>query len=369
MSFADFVESYSSFDVPARLSRVTVAEVESSLQGEVLEPHDLINLLSPQAAAYLEPMARKAQALTRRNFGRTIGLYAPLYISDYCTNHCTYCGFNQTSHFERHKLTPEQIEEEADALARTGVQHVLVLTGEAPQITPMTYLLEAVEVLKGYFSSIAIEMFPMDVDDYRRLHQAGVDSLTVYQETYDHRVYLEVHPRGKKRDYRYRLLTPERGAEAGFRAINIGALFGLSETRTEALMVGLHAKYLEQAWPEVEISISLPRMNRAEGCIEPRYPLSDRDFVQFMLAWRLFMPRLGITISTREAADFRDHLINLGATRFSVASKTNVGGYAVYPDCSTPQFDITDRRSADEVIAMIRRSGYQPVFKDWQRCC
>jgi 2-iminoacetate synthase len=306
-----------------------------------------------------------------------------MYISDFCANHCTYCGFNAVTDFPRTRLTIEEIEVEAKAIAAMGIRHILVLTGEAPAKTPMSYLEEAVTVLTRHFSSIALEMFPMEEADYRQLCKAGVDSLTVYQEVYDQALYKEVHPKGPKSDYAFRLLTPERGARAGLRALNIGTLFGLGEPRAEAFMAGLHARYLEQEFPHVEVSLSLPRMTKAEGGIAPKNHLSDAAFVQTMLAWRLFMPRLGITVSTRESAQFRDRLIHLGATRFSAGSKTDVGGYAVrnpavsgstesgskdseHPADTTVQFEITDTRSVDETIRMIRNSGYQPVFKDWE---
>ncbi len=366
MSFINQVNRFESFDFEGYFNSVTQDDIQKSLNKDLLEPHDLLNFLSEKALGFLEEMAQKSQRLTLQYFGRTIGIYAPLYISDYCSNHCTYCGFNITSGFKRTRLTLSQIEQEAKVVAGMGIRHILVLTGEAPKKTPLTYLEDAIRVLKKYFSSIAIEMFPMDEDDYHCLKNAGVDSLTVYQEVYDQAIYKEVHPKGKKSDYFYRLSTPERGAKAGFRAINIRTLFGLGEPREEAFMTGLHAKYLEQEFPNVEVSLSLPRMTKARGGIAPKYILDDTKFVQFMLAWRLFMPRLGITISTRESAEFRDRLIHLGATRYSAGSKTDVGGYAIKADDATVQFEVTDTRSVEEVTQMVRENGYQPVFKDWE---
>jgi 2-iminoacetate synthase len=369
MSFLDTVLTLETFDFDRYFSSVTAADVRRSLECETLEVHDLLNLLSLPAQDFLEEMAQRARQLTLQHFGRIISLYAPLYISDYCANSCTYCGFHAGVSFPRTTLSLKEIEQEAAALAATGIRHILVLTGEAPEQTPMSYLVDTVSVLKQYFSSIALEIFPLDVADYRRLCEAGADSLTVYQEVYDRSIYQEVHPRGRKADYIYRLHTPERGARAGFRAVNIGPLFGLGEPRREASLAVLHARWLEQEFPEVEISLSLPRMTKAQGGIPPRFILSDIDFVQFMLAWRLFMPRLGITISTREAPAFRDRLVHLGATRFSSGSKTGVGGYAVRGKNAegSTQFTVTDERSVDEVAEMLRRSGYQPVFKDWER--
>lgn len=370
MSFLTLANQYQSFDFKAHFHSIRTQDVKGTLDRasglERLETHDLLTLLSPAAENFLEPMARTARDLTCQHFGQTISLYAPLYISDYCSNHCTYCGFNALTAFSRTRLTMEEIDREARAIADTGIRHILVLTGEAPAKTPLSYLEAACRVLARYFSSIALEIFPMTQSDYQVLHKAGADSLTVYQEVYDQAVYKEVHPKGPKADYAFRLLTPERGAAAGFRAVNIGTLFGLGDPKAEAFMAGIHARYLEQAFPHVEISLSLPRMTRAGGAIAPKHLLSDKGFVQTMLAWRLFMPRLGITVSTRESAAFRDRIIHLGATRYSAGSRTDVGGYAVHTTDTTSQFEVTDTRTVAEVADMIRNSGYQPVFKDWE---
>ncbi len=368
MSFLNTVLALESFDFDAALHAVTAADVERALsRDEQLDRRDLLCLLAPAAQPYLEAMARKARQLTLQHFGRVIGLYAPLYISDHCANACTYCGFHAGVDFPRTKLTLAEIEQEAAAIAATGIRHILVLTGEAPAQTPLSYLADTVRLLRAHFSSIALEIFPLDEAEYRVLREAGADSLTVYQEVYDRTIYKEVHPAGRKADYDWRLNTPERGARAGFRALNIGPLFGLGEPRREAWLAALHARWLEEEFPDVELSLSLPRMTKAAGAIAPRHLVSDIDFVQFMLAWRLFMPRLGITISTREAPAFRDRLLHLGATRFSCGSKTGVGGYAVRKQDEAPvQFAVTDDRSVEDVAAMLRRNGCQPIFKDWE---
>ncbi len=366
MSFINMIKKCEDFNFDEYFRSVTKKDVEKSLNRSNPEPGDLLNFLSDSADFFLEEMAEKSAKLTRQYFGKTISLYAPMYISDYCSNNCTYCGFNCTVNFKRTKLSIDEIEAEAKAISNTGIRHILVLTGDAPAKTPMSYLAGAVKVLKKYFSSIALEMFPMDEKDYRILKEAGADSLTVYQEVYEKNIYSEVHPTGKKADYLYRLLTPERGAKAGFRALNIGTLFGLGEPKTEAFITCIHARYLEEKFPHVEISLSLPRMTKAKGGIEPKYTLDDIKFVRFMLAWRLFMPRVGINISTRESAVFRDKIISLGVTRYSAGSKTDVGGYAVNPGEATVQFEITDTRSVKEVADMIQKSGFQPIFKDWE---
>jgi 2-iminoacetate synthase len=363
MTFLTTVNKYASFDFQKFWDRTTPRDIINSIEKQSLSPTDLLHLLSSQAGDFLEKMAIRAQLVTRRFFGRTISLYAPLYISDYCSNHCTYCGFNKTRQFQRRKLSLTEIESEAQLIAASGIRHILVLTGEAPAKTPISYLEDALNILKKYFSSIALEIFPLDEEQYRILYHRGADSLTVYQEVYDRNIYSKVHLSGKKRDYSYRLLTPERAARAGFRAINIGTLFGLGEVRSEAFFAAMHARFLQHNFPQVEISLSLPRIT-GEGCL-PGNSLSDKQFVQTMLAWRLFLPRLGITVSTREAPAFRDRLIHLGATRFSAGSRTDVGGYSD-PDSSPVQFKITDERNVAEVTEMIHKNGFQPVFKDWE---
>lgn len=365
MSFYRKIEHYRDFDFDDFLSRVTAQDIQHILGQDRLGELDFLALLSASAAEYLEPMAQKARQLTIQYFGRTIQLYIPLYISNYCTNQCLYCGFNRPHGIDRKKLTIEEIEAEAKAIARWGMQHLLLLTGEDNAVTPLDYLEAAVRVLKRYFASVAIEIFPMDEPDYRCLKQAGVDGLTIYQEVYNEQIYDKVHLAGKKTDYRYRLDAPERGARAGFRSVNIGALLGLGEKRSEIFLAGLHAKYLEDLYLETEIGLSLPRINPAEGAFKPKEMVDDRSFVQFLTALRLFLPRSGLAISTRERAAFRDRLIHLGPTRFSAGSCTGVGGYVDAESKGTPQFEITDQRSVDGVAAAIRAQGYQPVYKDW----
>jgi 2-iminoacetate synthase len=367
MSFIDTIESYRNFSFQAFFAKVRPGDIDRALNRDKLSPHDFLVLLSPPAAEFLEPMAQKAHRLTVQYFGRTIQLFIPLYISNYCTNECIYCGFNRRHSIERRKLSLAQIESEAKAIAATGMRHLLLLTGEARSETPLAYLEQSIRLLKQYFASVAIEMFPMEQDEYHRLKAAGVDGLTLYQEVYDQARYSRLHKAGKKTDYRYRLDAPERGARAGFRMVNIGPLLGLGEVRSEVFFSGLHAGYLTDNYLQTEISISLPRLNPAEGDFVARHCVDDRQFVQFVSALRCFLPRAGITVSTRETAEFRDHLIRLGATRFSAGSCTGVGGYADKRADDTPQFEITDQRSVDQVVAAIKVHGYQPVYKDWDR--
>ena len=367
MSFYATIEQYREFDFNRFFDGVSGAAIEHSLAKEKLGVLDFLTLLSPKAAGFLEPMAQKAHQRTVQQFGRTIQMFIPLYISNHCTNHCAYCGFNHNNPILRRKLSLEQIEEEAKAIARTGMQHVLFLTGEAPQLTPMTYMVEAARCLKRYFASVAIEVYPLEVEEYRELCAAGVDGMTLFQETYDQEVYRRVHPAGRKRDYHWRLNGPERAAQGGMRVVNIGPLLGLAEPRSEIFFTGLHAQYLEDNYLETEVAVSLPRFNEAEGDFQPDYLVNDKTFVQFMTALRLFLPRAGLTISTRENAAFRDRILPLGATRYSAGSSTGVGGYTEIRVEQTPQFEITDDRSVEEVAAAIVALGYQPVYKDWDR--
>lgn len=368
MDFLELLNSKRDFDFDSALARTSDEDVTRALSKDQLSESDLIALLSPSAASRLEEMARKAHDLSIRQFGRTIQLYIPLYLANYCSNECTYCGFSRKNSIHRSKLSMDEIEREAKAIAATGMKHVLILTGEAPALTPLSWLVEAVGILKKHFASISIEIYPMETEEYRVLKDAGVDGLTVYQEVYDREVYRRVHPAGRKSDYEWRLGTPERGAQAGFRNVGIGPLFGLADPLREAYIAALHADYLQRKHPETEISMSVPRINPAEGHFSDIQPLTDRAFVQVILAWRLFLPRAGIAVSTRERPAFRDRLIPLGVTRMSAGVSTYVGGYGGAEKLAkeTPQFEISDERSVSEIAAVIAAAGYEPVYKDWE---
>jgi len=259
----------------------------------------------------------------------------------------------------------KQVENEARAISSTGLRHILILTGESRHQTPVSYIRECVKVLTGYFRSISIEIYPLETWEYEELVEAGVDSMTIYQEVYNEETYKKVHIRGPKKNHRFRLDAPERACKAGMRSVNIGALLGLYDWRKEAFYTGLHAAYLQNKYSEVEISVSAPRLRPHVGSFQPVCEVDDRTLVQIMLALRIFMPRLGITISTRESAEFRDNLIGLGVTKMSAGSSTEVGGHTL-EEKTDSQFDISDCRSVEEIKNMIYSKGYQPVFKDWQ---
>lgn len=343
---------------------VTVEQVQRALAKATLTPADLWALLSPAAAGSLETMAQKAHALTIRHFGRNMMLFAPLYLSNYCVNRCVYCGFSSKNEIPREKLSLEQVDREGRAIAATGLKHILILTGESREHSPVSYMKECVQILSRYFPSISVEVYPLTREEYAELAEVGVDGMTIFQEVYNEPLYGELHPKGPKHNFRNRLEAPERAGKAGLRTINIGALLGLDDWRREAFCTAMHAAYLQECFPEIEISVSLPRMRPECGGYEPQFPVDDRALVQILLALRLFLPRVGITISTRERPDFRDHLIPLGTTKMSAGSLTTVGGYA--RQGKTPgQFEISDPRSVQAIYQVIRKQGYQPVFKDW----
>ncbi|HWI54527.1 MAG TPA: 2-iminoacetate synthase ThiH [Desulfobacteria bacterium] len=364
MSFYDKYLQYRDLS-PDVFEHVKDEDVLRIISKEHLTEHEFLVLLSKPAEKFLEPMARRAQQLTFQHFGRVIFLYAPIYLANYCTNQCVYCGFGTHNRISRRKLSLEEVETEARVLASTGMKHVLILTGESRAKSPVSYIRECVEVLKKHFTSITIEIYSLEEHEYKELAAAGVDGLTMYQEVYNEDTYGTLHLKGPKRDYRYRLDTPERAGQAGMRSLNIGALLGLEEWRKEAFLTGLHARYLQDTFPDTEIGVSMPRIRPHRGAFQPKYQVSDRNLVQIMLAVRLFMPRAGITISTRERAQFRDNLIGLGVTKMSAGSSTEVGGYGS-ADKTEGQFDISDERSVREIKEMIYNRGFQPVFKDWQ---
>ncbi|WP_255437701.1 2-iminoacetate synthase ThiH [Thalassobacillus sp. CUG 92003] len=365
MSFYHVYEQVKNQPLSDMFHEVSGADVESVLQKDALTQDDYFKLLAPAAEPYLEAMAQKAHKLTLQHFGHTMQLFLPLYVSDYCVNTCKYCSFSVDNVFPRRRLTLEEVEEEAQAIAEMGIEQIIILSGESMKHSSVEYLTEIMTVLKRYFSSVGIEIQPMDQADYEALTASGIDNLTVYQETYDETIYRELHTKGPKRDYRYRLDTPERGCLAGMRAVNIGGLLGLDDWRRESFITGLHGQYLQNRYLDTEVGVSFPRIQPNAGSYEPNVHVTDKNMVQAMLALRLFLPRAGITLSTREKAALRDQLIPLGVTKMSAASSTKVGGYA-QPEDTQSQFEISDERSVEEIRQLLFQKGYQPVMKDWQ---
>lgn len=364
MSFIAKIEEYATFDFEAFFAAVTADDVRIAVEKDQMDELDYLALLSPKAQEHLEEIAQKAHQVTVRQFGKTMQLFTPMYISNYCVNQCVYCGFNCRNQLERRNLNLEEIRQEGRWILETGLKHVLLLTGESPLHSPLAYILSAVKALQEFFTGIGIEVYPLTEEDYRAAMRCGVDAVTLFQEVYDVRAYAKFHPAGPKRDYRFRLDAPERACRAGIRSVNIGALLGLGDWRQEAFMTGLHAAYLQKNYAAVEIAVSTPRMRPHTGGFLPPYTVTDRNIVQYITAYRLFMPRSGITLSSRESVFLRDHLAKVGVTKMSGGVTTAVGGRSKQGE--PPQFDISDARSIKEMAAMLRRIGYQPIYKDWQ---
>lgn len=357
-----------------RLGDITARDVETALATRPgsYRPDRLLALVSPAAEAYLEEMARQSQALTRQRFGRTIKLYAPLYLSSFCVNRCRYCGFNAENRFERTRLTIDEALADAERIAREGFRDILLVSSEDRTFVTVEYLVELAAKLRERFSFIGIEIHQMSAGEYRRLFEAGIEGVTLYQETYDRDEYTRQHPGGPKADYDVRLRGPDDMAQAGMREIGLGVLLGLADWRIETLALAEHASYLIRRYWRSHVSFSFPRLRPACGVTlstRARLPsplLTDRNLVQMMLALRLCFADAGLVLSTREEARFRDHVVALGPTRISAGSRTNPGGYS-QADRGQGQFEVSDRRSPREVADMLARHGLEPVWKDWDR--
>jgi 2-iminoacetate synthase len=351
-----------------RLEAITTNDVERALSEPAGSYHfeRLLALISPAAENYLEQMAQLAHQLTIQRFGRTIRLYAPLYLSNYCTNSCRYCGFNKDNKFRRTRLTIAQALQEAEIIASEGFRDILLVSSEDRNFIGVNYLTELAGKLRDKFSSISIEVYPMRTAEYAKLFKAGVDGVTLYQETYDRHDYRYYHPAGPKSDYDDRLNAPDRIAAAGMREVGLGVLLGLTDWRIEVLALAEHAHYLIKRYWQSHISFSFPRLRPAfkVGGSQFKHLLSDRNIAQMIMALRLCFADAGLVLSTRERAQLRDHLIKLGITKLSAGSKTNPGGYS-HRNGAIEQFEIDDNRSPAQVAAIIKQAGFEPVWKDW----
>lgn len=326
------------------------------------------NILKDKDPQHLETLALKSSQLTQQYFGRTISLYAPLYLSNYCSSYCTYCGFNLKNKIERMKLTEEQMHQEMKRIAEDRIENILLLTGESYQATPFSYLKKAVATAKQYFSSISLEIYPMETEEYRELFLCGVDGVTIYQETYNQERYHQVHLSGKKKDYAYRKETPARIARSGIRQISLGILLGLYEDISEDLLsLYQHVRWMEKNFPGIEYSFSFPRLRKIKGQSFEIADVDDITFIKIICLTRILFPRIGINLSTRENIRIRDHALLLGVTRMSAGSKTSVGGYAIKSiEHQEPQFDIEDTRSVNEIVDLLKKKNVDPIFTDWR---
>jgi len=315
---------------------------------------------------FVEDLAQKAREITIRYFGRTISLFTPLYLSNYCENQCDYCGFNRLNEMPRKKLSLPEIKSELKTISASGIQNILLLTGGSRKETPVNYLINAVKAAKHYFPSIGLEVYSLEEDEYRILFHNGVDSITIYQETYNREQYKRLHQVGEKADFDYRYFTPERIAKSGIRMLTMGVLLGLSEISEDVYRLFRHLEHMENTYPGIEYSLSFPRLIPPNSSKYNYRRIADLTLIKLICMARILFPRVGINISTREKSALRDQAIFLGVTRMSAASKTTVGGYAL-KNIAAGQFAVKDNRSVEEIIRLIKSSGYDPVFTDWRR--
>ncbi|AEA44788.1 2-iminoacetate synthase ThiH [Fluviicola taffensis] len=366
MDFKSLFQNTNWDETKASIYAKTAVDVERALNASKRNLEDFKALISPAAAPYLEQMAQMSHELTKKRFGKTIQLYAPMYLSNECNNICTYCGFSFDNKILRKTLTDEEILQEVAFLKSKGFNHVLLVTGEANRTVHVPYFKHTMDLIRSQFANISIEVQPLETNEYQELHEAGVYSVLVYQETYHQEVYKAYHPKGKKSNFEYRLDTPDRCGTAEIHKIGLGVLLGLEDWRTDSFYCALHLDYLQKAYWKSKYSISFPRMRPAEGIIEPNVIVGDKELVQLICAYRLLNEDVELSISTRESEHFRNNVIPLGVTTMSAESKTNPGGYVVEPE-SLEQFEISDERSVEEIAALIRKNGYEAVWKDWDR--
>lgn len=363
-------------------------EVRAALSHDNRSIEDFAALLSPAAAPFLEEMAKRAKQETEKHFGNSVYLFTPIYISNYCENYCIYCGFNCHNRIHRMKLNMEEMEKEMKAIAQSGLEEILILTGESREKSDVKYIGEACKIARKYFRMVGIEVYPMNSDEYAYLQKCGADYVTVFQETYDSDRYEGLHLAGHKRIFPYRFHAQERALKGGMRGVAFAALLGLADFRRDAFATGLHAYYIQRKYPYAEISFSCPRLRpivtmdetaengesgkmkekEAVQVVEPLggREVSERELMQIMCAYRLFLPFAGMTISTRERADFRDHVIGVAATKISAGVSTGIGSHSEeVTKQGDNQFEIADNRDVEEVTGAIRKQGLQPVMNDY----
>ncbi|MGN6553454.1 MAG: 2-iminoacetate synthase ThiH [Verrucomicrobiota bacterium] len=394
MSFVAEINSLPLAALAKRSHSTSLSSVRETITRSNLSLSDFAALISPAASELLETLGRRAHTLTQQRFGKVIRLFAPLYLSNECINNCKYCGFSRDNPILRVTLSIDEVKREAAALQQEGFRNLLLVAGEHPKFVSNNYMRDCIAALHADWPSISLEVGPMETEEYRPLVQAGADGLVVYQETYDRAIYDDMHTAGPKKNFEWRLETPERAYQAGFRRLGIGALYGLADWRLEALSVAAHADYLLRNCWKATITISLPRLRPCAGEFQPLTHMTDRELVQLVCAFRLMFPDVGLVLSTRENSKLRDGLIPLGITMISAGSHTEPGGYtgagkenihhtekgrivAIASGSSewatseghatnaTGQFQIADERSAEEMSQTLRRLGYEPVWKDW----
>lgn len=364
MSFYNEIRKYNWDKVAEQIYSKTSEDVKQALSKDKLDINDFQSLISPAASDYLEIIAQKSMQLTQKRFGKTIQLYIPLYLSNSCTNTCVYCGFNHKNVMDRKILNKQELLEEAKLIKSLGFEHILLVTGEDNKKCGVNYLGEMMQEIKDMFSLVSIEVQPLKTSEYKELLPFGLNTVYIYQETYNESKYKDYHPDGKKSDYQYRLETPDRLGEAEVHKIGLGCLLGLEDWRVDSFFTALHLNYLEKKYWKSKYSISFPRLRPHTGGFEPNYTTSQKDLVQLICAYRLFNEHVELSLSTRESPHFRDNMLKLGVTAFSAGSKTNPGGYSEEDD-SLEQFSVHDDRSPAQIAEMIQNKGYEVVWKDW----
>ena len=352
----------------------TAADVRRALNKNRPDEEDLKSLLSPAAAPFLEEMAQKARGLTSRHFGNTVYMFTPLYLANYCENYCIYCGFNCYNDIQRVQLTSEQMEHEMQVIASSGMEEILLLTGESRGKSSLEYIGGACRLARKYFRNVGLEIYPVNTEEYRYLHECGADYVTVFQETYDLAKYEQLHLAGHKRVWPYRFDAQERALRGGMRGVAFSALLGLSDFRRDALATALHAYYIQRKYPWAEISLSCPRLRPIinNDSINPQ-DVGERQLCQILCAYRLFLPYAGITVSSRESASFRNGIVKIAATKVSAGVSTGIGDHeskyegreGVQEDAGDEQFEIQDSRSLQKMTADMSSEGLQPVLNDY----
>ncbi|USD65258.1 2-iminoacetate synthase ThiH [Vibrio sp. SCSIO 43136] len=366
MAFSDQFKQFDWDQIRLAIYSKTAADVERALAKPKRNLDDFMAMISPAGEAYLEQMAQLSFAATRKRFGHTVSMYVPLYLSNLCSNECTYCGFSMEHRIKRKTLNADEIDQEIDAIKSMQFDSVLLVTGEHETKVGMKYFRQVLPQVRRNFSYLAMEVQPLEQDEYAELKQLGLDAVMVYQETYHPSTYAKHHLRGNKKDFNFRLDTADRLAKAGIDKIGIGALIGLEDWRTDSFHVAAHLDYLERTYWKTRYSISFPRIRPCEGSIEPKSVMSDKQLVQLICAYRLLNGEVELSLSTRESESFRDNVMPLGITTISAASKTQPGGYA-NDEQELEQFAISDERSADQVAAAVKSRGLEVVWRDWHQ--
>jgi 2-iminoacetate synthase len=344
----------------------TEKDVRNALGSDRIDINGFASLLSPSAGNLLEEMAKRAREEKQRYFGNSVSIFTPLYASNHCDNGCLYCGFNKNNKIRRAKLSFDEIESEMSKIAGTGLTEILILTGESRKMSDPEFIGDCVSIAAKYFRNIGVEVYPLNIEEYRHLHECGADYVTVFQETYDPARYADIHPFGPKRVFSYRFDSQERALMGGMRGVALGALLGIGDFRKDVLACGIHGYLLQRKYPHAEVSFSMPRLRPFINGGYKAETITERQLLQAALAYRIFMPFSGQTISSRESPKFRDNIVGLSATRISAGVSVGIGGHAEEKK-GDEQFDISDPRSVQEIRKALTEKGLQPVFNDYVR--